>query len=645
MENVTIVVPFYNGHEPLGRLLASLPSDLPVLVVDDQSDVPLVPQPHWADSVTVLPLPAKGYFAGAVNAALEALPNTTDVLVLNQDVWFSSEAWLDVLHGERERHAMIGERIAGHHPAFPHGYIHGTFLFLRRDAIDQVGPLNARDYPLWGSTAEWQWRAARRGFSILPLAEIPGFHHERPAGQAFGASITQLLARQPEQRSRLIRTPPLVSVIVPCHNYGRYLADCLASLVGGDSSLGPQPGQTLQSFEVILVDDASTDGSAQIAARLADAWQGIRVYGLEENVGTAAALNYGIERAVGQYITFLSADDMRHPDSLEALVRACETNPHHFAYDDVHLFGHGQWLRRWPMQDYDFEALLVKNHVHAGILYPKQAWIDAGGYPPQMDDGREDWAFNIALGERGWCGVHVRADGYWYRREGQNRSATNTTPDHRARFEAKIRSLFPHLYQGERPMSCCGGKRTTMSNHSKPRPPALPLGLAGAAGMVLLEYTGGQQDAVWTGHVTHTAYRFGVTKRTGWVDRRDAGDREGKGFLGMRRNGHYVFRLAAPPKRSRGDAGPQPSPAAVPVAPPAPVGEAGQAETGAVPRRETPAAMADRAENVPNPDHLTVAQIRALELDPSQWRALRASEVAGKNRKSVLAQADRVLAL
>src|SRR5690606_3781254 len=130
----------------------------------------------------------------------------------------------------------------------------------------------------------------------------------------------QLLEQEPEKKSLLIRTPPLVSVIVPCYNYGRYLDDCINSLIGGPTSLGEHLGQTMQSLEIIIVDDASTDGTPEIGARLAEAWKGIRYYRLDQNVGTAQALNFGIERAVGQYITFLSADDMREPDSIEKLV-------------------------------------------------------------------------------------------------------------------------------------------------------------------------------------------------------------------------------------------------------------------------------------------------------------------------------------
>src|SRR6185503_20549111 len=107
---------------------------------------------------------------------------------------------------------------------WPKGYVQGTFMFMRRDALEKIGGLNAVDYPLWGATAEWQLRACRAGFEALPLDSIPGFEHAR--GQApYGSSIKATLEAEPAKRATFIRTPPEISVIIPSYNYGRYLRD------------------------------------------------------------------------------------------------------------------------------------------------------------------------------------------------------------------------------------------------------------------------------------------------------------------------------------------------------------------------------------------------------------------------------------
>ena len=69
MNNLTIVVPFFNGHEYMTDLLAGIPSDIPVLFVDDQSELPLVAPKVM--NVNVVRPEKKLYFTGAVNYALE----------------------------------------------------------------------------------------------------------------------------------------------------------------------------------------------------------------------------------------------------------------------------------------------------------------------------------------------------------------------------------------------------------------------------------------------------------------------------------------------------------------------------------------------------------------------------------------------
>lgn len=658
VENLTVVIPFYQGHSYLRRLIESLPASLPVIVVDDMSDPPLQREDWMRENIKILRLRRKGYFAGAVNVGTQSCK--TDVLVLNQDVWFSSNDWLDIL-SQRNKYAFIGERIRGNHPSFgDFGYIHGTFMFMRRDAIDIVGPLNEKDYPLWGNTAEWQWRVARKGFQVLPLTKIPGFNHERPVEERFGSSISHLLTLESDKKSKLIATPPLLSVIVPCYNYGRFLQDCVNSLIGGKTSLGHMPGQTLQSMEIIIVDDASVDETPSVMAEIVDIKKGIRGYRLEENQGTAKTLNYGIERANGKYITFLSADDMREPESLETLVKACEANPHTFAYDDIWLFVGNKRVRQWPMDDYDFERLIYKNHVHAGIVYPKAAWTEVGGYPGIMDNGREDWAFNVALGIHGWCGHHVRQFGYLYRREGQNRSLRNTSPENHAIFQKKIAGLFPEVYRGERPMACCGkGGRTSQavaaqkSANSLARKTqvfsgnmggAVMTASAGSAGFVKLLYTGKGMSSVYDGPVTNTRYRFGSDRPKGWVDKRDAGERgKNNTFLNLKKSdGGWLFEVV-----EDGDATAKKTETKIENVTAQPVKTAKQ---NVVDIQKDPIVVVSDAPkeekklDFPNPSELNASEIRGLTLTKEQWRAVYEAELADKNRKSVVTYIEEQLA-
>lgn len=671
MDNLSVVIPFYNGHEYIERLVRSIPQEIPIIIIDDQSAIPLYNLWESANrlsegKVRIVRMDKKGYFAGAVNRGIQECE--TDVLVLNQDAWFDNADFFEVSEFLRQEYAFFGERIRGNHPVFGDlGYVHGTCMFMRRDAIGVVGELNEKDYPLWGCTAEYQWRVARKNFRILPIKKIPGFHHERPEGERFGESIKSLLQKEPQNEARLVRTPPIVSVVVPCYNYGRYLLDCIASLVGGNTSLGEMPGQTLQSFEVIIVNDASTDDSLNYVKQVTDISKGIRAYHLEKNVGTARALNFGIERSYGKYVTFLSADDMREPDSLERLVEVCEQNPHSFAYDDVWLFHKHERIKKWQMEDFDFDTLIWKNHVHAGILFPRAAWQEVGGYPASMGDGREDWAFNIALGIHGWCGVHLNNYGYLYRREGQNRTNINTTDTHRERFLGKIMGLFPEIYKGNRPTMCCGKGSSSKSNNGATPRISTPRALArsqfmaeknvppiGKEPMQLIEYLGGQMNFTITGDNTGAKYTFGKDRPKGWVFMSDVGDKDSKlGFLSKREGGKQLYRIATADK----EAAPEPV-TGIEVTTdqtPAPVDNVVVEKHGAVGMSEAAGTLTaapittvvERKIATPNPVDLTVEELKAFTekgLTKDQWEEIYKVEMANRNRKGAVAWLEELLA-
>src|ERR1043165_1519732 len=112
-------------------------------------------------------------------------------------------------------------------------------------------------------------------------------------------------------------TPPLVSVIVPAYNYARYLHDALASV----------RDQTYQAWECIVVDDASTDDTAKVAAEWAKADGRIRVVGHLMNKGLPAARNSGVAESRGALLQFLDADDRLLTEKLVRHVRFLEEHP------------------------------------------------------------------------------------------------------------------------------------------------------------------------------------------------------------------------------------------------------------------------------------------------------------------------------
>lgn len=111
--------------------------------------------------------------------------------------------------------------------------------------------------------------------------------------------------------------PPTVSVIIPNYNHAAFLPDRLASVLE----------QTLPAHEIILLDDASTDGSRAIAARFA-AEHGCTLIANAENSGCAfAQWRRGIERARGKYVWIAESDDQADPRFLAELVSLLEADP------------------------------------------------------------------------------------------------------------------------------------------------------------------------------------------------------------------------------------------------------------------------------------------------------------------------------
>lgn len=121
-------------------------------------------------------------------------------------------------------------------------------------------------------------------------------------------------------KEEVIRERPTVSIIVPVHNGARYI----------DSAIHSVLGQTFQDFELIIVDDASEDGTLMVAKQFAS--DKISVVPLKQKGGMAKARNRGVEEARGKYIAFLNAQDMWQPDKLEMQIAFMEEKKCAFSY-------------------------------------------------------------------------------------------------------------------------------------------------------------------------------------------------------------------------------------------------------------------------------------------------------------------------
>lgn len=118
-------------------------------------------------------------------------------------------------------------------------------------------------------------------------------------------------------RPRPLRTRPRVSVVVPCYNYGRFLPECVGGILAQEGV----------DVDVMVVDDASPDGSAAVARSLAAADSRVRVIEHATNRGHIATYNEGLAAVDGDYVVLLSADDVLTPGSLARSAALLETFP------------------------------------------------------------------------------------------------------------------------------------------------------------------------------------------------------------------------------------------------------------------------------------------------------------------------------
>jgi glycosyltransferase involved in cell wall biosynthesis len=225
---------------------------------------------------------------------------------------------------------------------------------------------------------------------------------------------------------------PSVSVIVPCYNGGRFLDDLLSSL----------RVQTFRDFEVIIVDDGSTE--PETVAKLAKLPAEIRVV-RQENIGLSGARNTGFRNARADLVLPLDCDDTLEPPYLAETVGALQSAPAEVGFVFTHMLLSNA-IEGVSKTKFDrFDQLFV-NRLPYCMLFRKSAWSAVGGYDESMRDGSEDWEFNIRLARANFRGIEIKRPWFVYavRPEGMLLSKT-------ARLQGtmwqRIRTKHKQLYQ------------------------------------------------------------------------------------------------------------------------------------------------------------------------------------------------------
>ena len=239
---------------------------------------------------------------------------------------------------------------------------------------------------------------------------------------------------------------PLVSVVMPVFNGEKFLVEAIESILS----------QTFTDFELIIVDDGSTDGSADIIRAYAEGDGRIRFVQLAENVGVAGARNAGITVASGKYIAAMDCDDISLPERLRMQVEFMESNP---AIDGVGSGVQAVDEELSPLLTYRLPTchpyILLSMMVggsalmYATIMVRCPFFESSGGYDPRMRFGSDFELFLRLVWEKGIRYANLPTLLYLYRRHASSISANRKTWPSPSSTEARRRAL--KLLWGEAP--------------------------------------------------------------------------------------------------------------------------------------------------------------------------------------------------
>ncbi|AXR61671.1 glycosyltransferase family 2 protein [Leptospira mayottensis] len=196
---------------------------------------------------------------------------------------------------------------------------------------------------------------------------------------------------------------PLVSIVIPCYNYGRYIHETVESILR----------QTYKNWEVIIVDDGSIDPFTISIIEEYKNKSGFTVLSIPRS-GPSTARNIGIDTAQGEFILPLDSDDMIHEDYLLEAISAYEKNPSlGIVYCEAEFFG--SIKGKWNLPEYRFPNILLDNCIFVSAVFKKSDWKEVGGFNENMKNEWEDYDFWLSLIEKGGKVYRIPKVLFYYR--------------------------------------------------------------------------------------------------------------------------------------------------------------------------------------------------------------------------------------
>jgi hypothetical protein len=231
---------------------------------------------------------------------------------------------------------------------------------------------------------------------------------------------------------------PRVSVLLTVHDYGREVVEALQTVAAS----------SFADLEVLIIDDASKDASKAAAASFLDdhPWLPAMLLYRSVNRGLALSRNALLERARGEYVFILDADNGIYPPAIEHLVAALDADAQAtFAYTMIAVYHDGQPFMLLSSLPWDPERLRDGNYIDAMALIRRRDLLELGGYTtdPRLT-GWEDFHLWCQCAESGRHGVLIPQVLAWYRRREHSMLLADTEIDITTAWSV-MRSRFPEL--------------------------------------------------------------------------------------------------------------------------------------------------------------------------------------------------------
>lgn len=209
------------------------------------------------------------------------------------------------------------------------------------------------------------------------------------------------------EKSEYIKKEPVISVIIPFYNSGKYIEQTVVSVLN----------QTFPYYEILIIDDGSKDEeSLNKLLEIEKMDNRIKIYH-KENEGLAATRDFGATKSseTSKYLMFLDDDDLIEPTFFECAYWTLETNKEaSWAYSDSIGFGTMEYT--WN-KFFDSEKQKKVNELISETFVRKEVFREVNGYELREKAVNEDWNFWLKLLAKGRYPVHMSFYGQWYRRK------------------------------------------------------------------------------------------------------------------------------------------------------------------------------------------------------------------------------------